>query len=153
MIGLILGRAWGLLKAIPWQVWAAIAIAAAIALYGHHREQTGRAEGRAEIIAKWEREKAKDAERYQAAVAKLAAQSLAYETLAQSLRASERTDRETIREIYRDKIVPAECAADPAVVRLLSEAVTDANATATGKPRSELPVAPKPSAGADRPRP
>lgn len=85
--------------------------------------------------------KAKEAAftQYRALTETLADQSLAYEVLAQSLRADERRDRETIREIYRDKIVPAECAADPAVVRLLSEAVTVANATTAGEPRGEVP--------------
>jgi len=67
---------------------------------------------------------------YRALTDALADQSLAYETIAQSLRTAERRDRETIREIYRDKVVPAECAADPAVGRVLSEAVARAN-TAT----------------------
>ena len=79
---------------------------------------------------------------YVAVVQSLADQSLAYEALAQSLRASERTDRETIRTIYRDKIVPAECAADPAVARVLSEALARTNAAASGQPSSEVPPAP-----------
>ena len=89
---------------------------------------------------------------YVAAVQMLADQSLAYEALAQSLRASERTDRETIRTIYRDKIVPAECAADPAVGRVLSEAVTRANAAAAGKPVGTVPDATVPTRTPDRPR-
>jgi hypothetical protein len=76
---------------------------------------------------------------YIAAVEALADQSLAYETLAQSIRTSERADRETIREIYRDKIVPAECAVPADAVGLLDNAVRDANAAAAGKPSGELP--------------
>lgn len=79
---------------------------------------------------------------YVAAVQMLADQSLAYEALAQSLRASERTDRETIREIYRNVQVPANCAAPDAAVSLLDNAVRDANAAASGKPRSEVPPSP-----------
>ena len=79
---------------------------------------------------------------YVAVVQSLADQSLAYEALAQSLRTSERRDRETIREIYREKPVPAECAADPRAVSLLSEAVTRANRAAAGEPVSALPDAP-----------
>jgi hypothetical protein len=79
---------------------------------------------------------------YVAVVQSLADQSLAYEALAQSLRASERTDRETIREIYRDKIIPAECAVPAAAVSLLDNAVRDANAAASGQPRGEVPPAP-----------
>jgi ribosomal 50S subunit-associated protein YjgA (DUF615 family) len=79
---------------------------------------------------------------YVAAVQMLADQSLAYEALAQTIRASERTDRETIREIYRNVQVPANCAAPAAAVSLLDNAVRDANAAAAGKPRGEVPPAP-----------
>jgi hypothetical protein len=79
---------------------------------------------------------------YVAAVQMLADQSLANEVLAQSIRASERTDRETIREVYRNVQVPANCAAPAAVVSVLDNAVTRANAAATGKPVSPVPDAP-----------
>ena len=79
---------------------------------------------------------------YVAVVQSLADQSLAYEALAQSLRTSERRDRETIREIYREKPVPAVCAADPRAVSLLSEAVARANRAAAGEPVSAVPDAP-----------
>ena len=72
----------------------------------------------------------------------LAEQSLAYEALVQSIRASERTDRETIREIYRDKVVPAECAVPADAVSLLDNAVLDANAATTGQSRSPVPETP-----------
>lgn len=77
---------------------------------------------------------------YVAVVQALADQSLAYEALAQSLRTAERTDRETIREIYREKPVPAECAVDPRAVSLLSEAVARANAAAAGELGGTLPA-------------
>ena len=85
--------------------------------------------------------KAKDATftQYRAMTDALADQSLAYETLAQSIRASERRDRETIREFYRDKIVPAECAVPAAAVGVLSEAVTRANSAASGQRGRTLP--------------
>lgn len=88
--------------------------------------------------------KAKEAAftQYRALTDALADQSLAYEVLAQSLRAGERADRETIREIYRDKIVPSECAADPAVVGVLNNAVERANAAKAGQSVSTLPDAP-----------
>lgn len=76
---------------------------------------------------------------YTALTETLADQSLAYEVLAQSLRAGERRDRETIREIYRDKTVPSDCAVPDAAVGVLSEAVTRANSAAAGKPSSPLP--------------
>jgi hypothetical protein len=79
---------------------------------------------------------------YVAVVQSLADQSLAYEVLAQSIRASERTDRETIREIYRDKVVPAECAVPADAVSLLDNAVLDANAATTGQSRSPVPETP-----------
>lgn len=79
---------------------------------------------------------------YQAMTEALADQSLALEYTVQSLRAAERNDRETIREIYRDKIVPAECAADPALVGVLNAAVQRANAAASGQPVSEVPPSP-----------
>lgn len=79
---------------------------------------------------------------YRALTETLADQSLAYEVLAQSLRAGERADRETIREIYRDKIVPSECAADPAVVGVLNNALDRANAATTGELVGPLPDAP-----------
>ena len=79
---------------------------------------------------------------YTALTEALADASLSYEVLAQGIRASERTDRETIREIYRNVEVPSQCAAPDGVVSLLDNAVRDANAAATGQPRSELPDAP-----------
>jgi hypothetical protein len=79
---------------------------------------------------------------YTALTQALADQSLALEYTVQSLRASERTDRETIREIYRDVQVSADCAVPDAAVSLLDNAVRRANAAATGQPVSELPDAP-----------
>lgn len=79
---------------------------------------------------------------YTALTDALADQSLVLEYTVQSLRAGERRDRETIREIYRDKIVPSDCAVPDAAVSLLNTAVGRANAAATGEPVSEVPDAP-----------
>jgi hypothetical protein len=79
---------------------------------------------------------------YQALTEALADASLSYEALAQGIRANERTDRETIREIYRNVQVPAECAVPAAGVSVLDNAVREANAATTGKPVSALPDAP-----------
>jgi hypothetical protein len=79
---------------------------------------------------------------YVAVVQALADQSLAYETLAQSLRTSERRDRETIREIYRNVEIPAECAVPDAAVSLLNNAIDRANAAASGQPVSAVPASP-----------
>ena len=88
--------------------------------------------------------KAKDAAftQYRALSDALADQSLAYEVLAQSLRAGERADRETIREVYRNVEVSPSCAVPDAVVGVLNNAVERANAATTGKPVSTLPDAP-----------
>ena len=79
---------------------------------------------------------------YVAAVQMLADQSLAYEALAQSIRASERTDRETIREIFRDVEVPTVCAAPDGAVGVLNNAVNRANAAASGELSGEVPKTP-----------
>lgn len=76
---------------------------------------------------------------YTALTETLADQSLAYEVLAQSLRAGERRDRETVREIYRDKIVPSDCAVPDAAIGVLSEAVNRANSAAAGQPSRPMP--------------
>lgn len=81
-------------------------------------------------------------EQYTALTEALADQSLQYELIAQGIRASERTDRKTIREIYRNVQVPVECAVPAGAVSLLDNAVREANAAASGKPVSPLPDAP-----------
>jgi hypothetical protein len=79
---------------------------------------------------------------YTALTEALADQSLSYEILAQGLRASERRDRETIREIYRNVQVPAECAVPAGAVSLLDNAIRDANAAAAGEPGGTVSRAP-----------
>lgn len=87
---------------------------------------------------------AKDAayEQYRALTGELAEASLRYEYLTQDLRASERTDRETIREIYNEVPVPAVCTPPAGVVGVLNNAIDRANAAASGQPLGEVPAAP-----------
>jgi hypothetical protein len=86
---MLFSRVWSLLTRIPWQVWAAIALAGLIALYGHHREAQGRYEGRAEILAKWDRAKAENErarikeEKRQAALSKGADRAVIEKTFAE----------------------------------------------------------------------
>lgn len=44
--GLLFARVTGALKAVPWQVWAGLAIIAAVLIYGSHREAQGYAEAK-----------------------------------------------------------------------------------------------------------
>jgi hypothetical protein len=79
---------------------------------------------------------------YTAMTEALADASLSYEVLAQNIRTSERKDRETIREIYRDKIIPAECAVPADAVSLLDNAIERANAATSRQFGGTLPDAP-----------
>ena len=57
--------------------------------------------------------------------------------------ATKTTIREnTIREIYKDRPVPADCAVPDAATRVLDDAIADANARASGQPASALRAAP-----------
>lgn len=81
-----------LLKRIPWQVWAALALAVAVLLYGHHRE----AQGYAKAEAVWQAKAAKlEAERKAA----LDSEEAALRQLAKD------TDRNVVqeREANRDR--------------------------------------------------
>lgn len=127
--------AFGLLKRVPSQVWLILAALAALWAWGEHREAQGRMEGRAKCEAKARAIYQKQAE-------ELAAASLRYEHLAQSLRTAERADRETIREVFRNVPVPANCAAPAAAVSVLDAAVKRANSAASGQSRGEVPPAP-----------
>ena len=77
---------------------------------------------------------------YQALTETLADQSLAYEVLAQSLRAGERADRETIRETFRNVEVPAVCTPPAAIGSLLDNAVKRANSAASGELIGPMPT-------------
>jgi hypothetical protein len=50
--GLLFARVSGLLKRVPWFVWAALALIVAVLFYGHHRE----AQGYAKAEAYWKAE-------------------------------------------------------------------------------------------------
>lgn len=65
--------------------------------------------------------------------------------------AGERTieTRNTIREIYRNVEVPADCAVPASARGLLEERVLGANAAATGQSRSAVPETPEPARPAD----
>lgn len=60
--------------------------------------------------------------------------------------------QDRIRTIYKDRVIPGECAAPDDVVRVLTEAVAGANTRATGQSGGELPTAPASPEPADRPR-
>jgi hypothetical protein len=81
---------------------------------------------------------------YEARVADLAEQSLRYEQLAQTLRASERTDRETIRETFRNVEVPAVCTPPAGIISVLDNAVGRANSAAAGQSFGTVPDATPP---------
>ena len=79
---------------------------------------------------------------YKAFTETLADQSLQLEYTQQKLRYGERRDRETIREIYRNVQVSADCAVPDAAVSLLNNAIGRANAAAAGEPSGEVSRAP-----------
>jgi len=54
-----------------------------------------------------------------------------------------------IRTVFRDVLVPAECAAPDAVRVVLSEAVIAANSAASGQPGGTVPAIAQPAATAD----
>ena len=78
-------------------------------------------------------------ERYDALAEENSKKSLAYETLAQSIRQSERRDRVEIREIFRDVETPSDCAVPDSAIGVLDNAVNRANAAATGQPIGPMP--------------
>lgn len=59
--------------------------------------------------------------------------------------------RNTIREIFRDKPIPAECAAPDALVGVLDRAAASASAAARGQPGPAVPGDPGATPAADRP--
>lgn len=70
----------------------------------------------------------------QGAVAAVDTSSTKFETVVAKLQPLEIETRNTIREVYRNVEVPADCAVPAAGVRLLDDARLDANAAATGEP-------------------
>ena len=83
-----------------------------------------------------------DWKQYAAFAETLADQSLLLEYTQQELRNGERRDRETIREIYRNVQVSADCAVPDAAVSLLDNAIGRANAAAAGEPSGKVSRAP-----------
>lgn len=67
------------------------------------------------------------------------AAAVGYEKLREQIGTSQSETRTTIREVYRDVQVPAECAVPDAALRVLDGRVAAANAAASGEPSPELP--------------
>jgi len=67
----------------------------------------------------------------------------AYEQEKSDAQAQNQMRESTIREIYRDRVVPADCAAPYSAVRVLDDAVAAANARASGEPAPGMPEAPQ----------
>ena len=65
-----------------------------------------------------------------------------FETVVAELKPLEIETRNTIREVYRNVEVPADCAVPAAGVSLLEAARVNANAAAAGEPLAELRRAP-----------
>lgn len=57
----------------------------------------------------------------------------------------------TIRETYRERVVPADCAVVPAAASVLNDAVAAANARASGQPGAAMPRPAASTPAADRP--
>ena len=74
----------------------------------------------------------------------------AYEQEKSDAQAQNRMRENIIREIYREQVVPADCAAPDAAVRVLDDAVTAANARAAGEPAPALPKAAQAAGAVDR---
>lgn len=77
----------------------------------------------------------------QAAVAAVDTSSTKFETVVAKLQPLEVQTRNTIREVYRNVEVPADCAVPAAGVRLLDDARLNANAAATGQSIATVPSA------------
>ena len=73
------------------------------------------------------------------AEAKMAAVATEYEAFRSEALARRDRSTNTIREIYRDVKVSADCAPVPDAVRVLDDALLHARAEASGKPLSPLP--------------
>lgn len=68
-----------------------------------------------------------------------------------NLRTTETETRNTIKEVYRNVEVPANCAVPADAVRVLVDAVRDANAAAAGELGARVQDTAAPTAAADRP--
>lgn len=94
-------------------------------------------------------ERANEAEK--AAIAATYKSSEGYEQVLADLRPREIETRNTIREVYRNVEVPADCAVPAAGVGLLEDARLRANAAASGEPITALRDTPENSRASDRP--
>lgn len=74
-----------------------------------------------------------------------------YERVLSDLRPREIETRNTIREVYRDVEVPADCAVPAAAVSVLDDARLRANAAATGQPSTDVRGATENTRASDRP--
>lgn len=78
-------------------------------------------------------------------------QGKAYATFQAGNQQQAATDRNTIRETYREVRVPADCAVPAAAAGVLEQGVNRANAAASGQPGIALPATAAAPAPADRP--
>lgn len=85
----------------------------------------------------------------QAAVAAVDTSSTKLETVVAELQPLEIETRNTIREVYRNVEVPADCAVPAAGVRLLDDARLNANAAAAGEPLAAVRSAAESTRAAD----
>lgn len=92
-------------------------------------------------------ERANKAEK--AAIAAVYKPSSEYEKVLADLRPREIETRNTIREVYRNVEVPADCAVPAAGVGLLDDARKRANAAASGQPVAAVPGIAPAAAAAD----
>jgi hypothetical protein len=87
---------------------------------------------------RWHAHEAKALKQAQAAfqkqLAKQNKEATSYEQERETARVEYVTREGQIRTIYKDRVVPAECAAPDAVRSLLADAIASANSSATGKP-------------------
>lgn len=68
-----------------------------------------------------------------------------YEELRSAQEPQKIQTRNTIREIYRDRPIPADCAVPSDATSVLQQAIDRANAASSGIPLPAVPDAPKPS--------
>ena len=76
-------------------------------------------------------------------------QSTSYERERSDATVTNTVREHELRTIYRDKVVPGECAVPDAAVGVLEQARLDANARITGEPRQPVPDDPAPADAAD----
>lgn len=133
MIGKLIG---GLRSAIPapWVIYVAIAMSLGSAFAGWTVRGWQCDAGKLEAVSE-----ARDTERDMADV--IDDKAVTYETEREQTNVARETRTNTIREIYRDVPVPADCAPHPAALRVLQDGVAAANAATSGQSGGELPAA------------